>query len=136
MPVVCIVIGEGGSGGALALGVGNRMLMLENSTYSVISPEGAASILWKDSSLAKSETMKITAPDLLELGIIDDMIKEVKGGAHHDIKQQAGYIDGILKETLKSLLQMNAEELISQRYEKYKAIGKVSVEDQYIGVTE
>lgn len=78
--------------------------------------------------------MKITAPDLLELGIIDDMIKEVKGGAHHDIKQQAGYIDGILKETLKSLLQLNAEELISQRYEKYKAIGKVSVEDQYIGV--
>ena len=136
VPVVCIVIGEGGSGGALALGVGNRMLMLENSTYSVISPEGAASILWKDSSLAKkaAETMKITAPDLLELGIIDDMIKEVKGGAHHDIKQQAGYIDGILKETLKSLLQLNAEELISQRYEKYKAIGKVSVEDQYIGV--
>lgn len=94
VPVVCIVIGEGGSGGALGLGVGNHLYMLENSTYSVISPEGAAALLWKDSSLAKkaAETMKITAPDLKELDIIDDVIKEVQGGAHRDVKQQAAYI--------------------------------------------
>jgi len=136
VPVVCIVIGEGGSGGALGLGVGNHLHMLENSTYSVISPEGAAALLWKDSSLAKkaAETMKITAPDLKELGIIDHMIKEVKGGAHHDIKLQASYMDETLKQSLKTLLKLNEEELIQQRYEKYKAIGKVSIEDQYIGV--
>ena len=103
VPVICIVIGEGGSGGALALGVGNRMYMLENSTYSVISPEGAAAILWKDSSLSKkaAESMKITAPDLKELGIIDDIIPEIKGGAHKDIKGQAEAIDNYLEEILK-----------------------------------
>ncbi len=98
VPVVCIVIGEGGSGGALALGVGNRVYMLENSTYSVISPEGAASILWRDASLAKqaAETMRITAPDLKELGIIDDIIPEIKGGAHKDVKAQAEEIEKML----------------------------------------
>ncbi len=97
---------------------------------------GAAALLWKDSSLAKkaAETMKITAPDLKELGIIDHMIKEVKGGAHHDVKLQASYMDETLKQSLKTLLKLSEEELIQQRYEKYKAIGKVSVEDQYIGV--
>src|SRR3954449_12015938 len=97
VPVISIVIGEGGSGGALALGVANHIHMLEHSTYSVISPEGAASILWKDSSLAKkaAETMKITAPDLKELGIVDEMVSEVKGGAHRDIDAQAGYMEGI-----------------------------------------
>lgn len=81
VPIVCIVIGEGGSGGALALGVGNHIHMLENSTYSVISPEGAASILWKDATLAKkaAESMKITAQDLKQLEVIDEIIPEVKG---------------------------------------------------------
>lgn len=81
VPIVCIVIGEGGSGGALALGVGNHIHMLENSTYSVISPEGAASILWKDATLAKkaAESMKITAQDLKQLKVIDEIIPEVKG---------------------------------------------------------
>src|SRR3954466_8041722 len=99
VPVICVVIGEGGSGGALALGVGNRIYMLENSTYSVISPEGAAAILWKDASLAKNaaETMKITAPDLKELGIIDGIIPEVKGGAQRNVMKQAEEIDNILK---------------------------------------
>ena len=83
VPVIAIVIGEGGSGGALGIGISNRVLMLENSTYSVISPEGAAALLWKDSNLAQiaAETMKITAHDLLDLGIIDEVINEPLGGA-------------------------------------------------------
>ncbi|HCW7200981.1 TPA: acetyl-CoA carboxylase carboxyltransferase subunit alpha, partial [Staphylococcus aureus] len=91
VPVIAIVIGEGGSGGALGIGIANKVLMLENSTYSVISPEGAAALLWKDSNLAKiaAETMKITAHDIKQLGIIDDVISEPLGGAHKDIEQQA-----------------------------------------------
>ena len=136
VPVISIVIGEGGSGGALALGVANRLLMLENSTYSVISPEGAAAILWKDSGLAKkaAETMKITAPDLKELDIIDHVIKEVRGGAHRDVEQQAAYIDEALKSELKSLLKLDKNELIQQRYNKYKSIGKISTENQFVGI--
>ncbi|KKB74910.1 MULTISPECIES: acetyl-CoA carboxylase carboxyl transferase subunit alpha [Bacillus] len=136
VPVISIVIGEGGSGGALALGVANRLFMLENSTYSVISPEGAAAILWKDSGLAKkaAETMKITAPDLKELDIIDHVIKEVRGGAHRDVKQQAAYIDETLKQALQSLMKLDKNELIQQRYEKYKSIGKISTESQYVGI--
>ncbi|TFD92498.1 acetyl-CoA carboxylase carboxyl transferase subunit alpha [Jeotgalibacillus sp. R-1-5s-1] len=126
VPVVCIVIGEGGSGGALALGIGNHVHMLENSTYSVISPEGAASILWKDSTLAKqaAESMKITAPDLKEMGIIDEIIPEVKGGAHKDVKSQAEYIDAVLYQSLKELTQMDEETLVMHRYEKFQEIGK------------
>src|SRR5699024_10527299 len=91
VPVISIVIGEGGSGGALALGVANHVHMLENATYSVISPEGAASILWKDASLAKqaAEAMRITAPYLKEMGIIEEMIPEVLGGAHRNLQKQA-----------------------------------------------
>jgi acetyl-CoA carboxylase carboxyl transferase subunit alpha len=126
VPIVCIVIGEGGSGGALALGVGNHIHMLENSTYSVISPEGAAALLWKDSSLAKraAETMKITAPDLKELGIIDEIIPEVRGGAHQDVKVQAEEIDKVLKTSLQQLMQLSEDELVAHRYDKYKQIGE------------
>ncbi|MDF2903684.1 MAG: acetyl-CoA carboxylase carboxyltransferase subunit alpha [Bacillus sp. (in: firmicutes)] len=125
VPVICVVIGEGGSGGALALGVGNRLFMLENSTYSVISPEGAASILWRDASLAKkaAETMKITAPDLKELGIIDEIIPEIKGGAHKDTKMQAEEIEKMILTSLKELLKLSEEELVDDRYEKFKKIG-------------
>ncbi|ETP69353.1 acetyl-CoA carboxylase carboxyl transferase subunit alpha [Planococcus glaciei] len=125
VPVISIVIGEGGSGGALALGVGNHILMLENSTFSVISPEGAASILWKDSALAQTaaEAMKITAPDLLEMKIIERMISEVRGGAHHDYAKQAGFIDEAIKESLGELTGLSGKELIDQRYEKFKSIG-------------
>lgn len=128
VPVVCIVIGEGGSGGALALGVGNRIYMLENSTYSVISPEGAASILWRDASYAKqaAESMKITALDLKELGIIDDIIPEIKGGAHKDVKGQAEEIEKVLIHSLKELLKLTEDELLNDRYEKFKAIGEYS----------
>lgn len=125
VPIVCIVIGEGGSGGALALGVGNHIHMLENSTYSVITPEGAASILWKDAGQAKqaAEKMRITAPDLKELSIIDSIIKEVKGGAHHNIKEQAEQIDEVLYASLKELKGMTKEELVNHRYAKFKNMG-------------
>ncbi|OCA81822.1 acetyl-CoA carboxylase carboxyl transferase subunit alpha [Pradoshia sp. D12] len=134
VPIVCIVIGEGGSGGALALGVGDHIHMLENSTYSVISPEGAASILWKDASMAKkaAESMKITAPDLKELGIIDQIIPEVLGGAHRSVKDQAEEIDKILKNSLDTLKNMSEEELVNKRYEKYKNIGKYGFSTQFV----
>lgn len=136
VPVVCIVIGEGGSGGALALGVGNYVHMLENSTYSVISPEGAAAILWKDASLAKkaAETMKITAKDLKQLGVIDEIIPEVRGGAHRNVDEQAKYIDEVLHRSLRELLPLNAEQLITQRYEKYKKIGDFVESQQHVSV--
>ncbi|MBB6445692.1 acetyl-CoA carboxylase carboxyl transferase subunit alpha [Bacillus benzoevorans] len=136
VPVICIVIGEGGSGGALALGVGNYIHMLENSTYSVISPEGAASILWKDSALAKqaAESMKITAPDLKELGVIDQIIPEIKGGAHKDMHEQAARIEQVLTESLKELMKMDKEQLVSHRYDKYKKMGEVSLLKDYTGV--
>jgi acetyl-CoA carboxylase carboxyl transferase subunit alpha len=125
VPIICVVIGEGGSGGALAIGVGNRVYMLENSTYSVISPEGAAAILWKDASLAMraAETMKITAPDLLELGVIDGIIEEPFGGAHRDVAQQAGHVKAKLLEGLEQLDRLTPEQLIQDRYEKFKQIG-------------
>ncbi|MEM1502382.1 acetyl-CoA carboxylase carboxyl transferase subunit alpha [Domibacillus sp. 8LH] len=125
VPIICIVIGEGGSGGALALGVGDRLFMLENSTYSVISPEGAAALLWKDASLAKraAETMKITARDLRSLGIVDEIIPEVRGGAHRDAKEQAQLIDQVLYSAMKELQSIDHANLVDQRYEKYKRIG-------------
>ncbi|MCI2254326.1 acetyl-CoA carboxylase carboxyl transferase subunit alpha [Domibacillus sp. PGB-M46] len=125
VPIICIVIGEGGSGGALALGVGDRLFMLENSTYSVISPEGAAALLWKDASLAKraAETMKITARDLRSLGIVDEIIPEVRGGAHRDAKEQAQLIDQVLYPAMKELQSIDHANLVDRRYEKYKRIG-------------
>lgn len=136
VPVICIVIGEGGSGGALALGVGNHIHMLENSTYSVISPEGAAALLWKDASLAKraAETMKITAPDLKQLGVIDDIIPEIKGGAHKNVKDQAKEIEIILKASLHELLQLSGSELVQHRYEKFKAMGEYGFLKEHIEV--
>ncbi|WAA10167.1 acetyl-CoA carboxylase carboxyl transferase subunit alpha [Fervidibacillus albus] len=128
VPIVSIVIGEGGSGGALALGVGNHILMLENSTYSVISPEGAAALLWKDATLAKraAETMKITAPDLQELNIIDAIIPEVKGGAHKDVAGQAERIDQAIQRSLQQLNDLSKQELVQHRYEKYRQIGSIA----------
>ncbi|WP_332689796.1 acetyl-CoA carboxylase carboxyl transferase subunit alpha [Halalkalibacter lacteus] len=138
VPVICIVIGEGGSGGALALGVGNHLHMLENSTYSVISPEGAAALLWKDASLAQkaAESMKITAPDLKGLGIIDEIIREVKGGAHRDLTQQGKNIDHVINESLVQLSELTADELIEQRYQKYKKIGQFTHVNDVIAVTK
>lgn len=132
VPIICVVTGEGGSGGALALGVGNRLLMLENSFYSVISPEGAAALLWKDASLAQraAETMKITARDLHELGVVDEIVSEPLGGAHRNLEQTAQALREALSRNLAELDIMNREERIADRYNKYKAIG------QYAAVTQ
>nr|WP_245339442.1 acetyl-CoA carboxylase carboxyl transferase subunit alpha [Paenibacillus shirakamiensis] len=126
VPVVCIVIGEGGSGGALGLGVGNRVLMLENAIYSVISPNGAASILWKDATRADqaAEAMKITAQDMLEMEVIEDIIVEPKGGAHKDYEQTAVSIKEKLLLHLEQLSSYSAEELREDRYQKFRKIGK------------
>ncbi|HSU79874.1 MAG TPA: acetyl-CoA carboxylase carboxyl transferase subunit alpha [Candidatus Angelobacter sp.] len=134
VPIICVVIGEGASGGALAIGVGNRLLMLENSWYSVISPEGAAALLWKDAGQAEraARTMKITAPDLLELGVIDDLVPEVKGGAQNNLVEQAGILDQFLSTHLNELGQLTKEELISGRLEKYRNMGVYALETDYI----
>lgn len=125
VPTICLVIGEGGSGGALALGVGDHIHMLENATYSVISPEGAAALLWKDASLAQksAESLKITASDLKELNIIDKIIPEPKGGAHRDIQEQVKHIEQALDESLHDLHQLSPEQLLEKRWKKYKKIG-------------
>lgn len=125
VPVIAIVIGEGGSGGALGIGIANRIMMLENSTYSVISPEGAAALLWKDSSLAKmaAETMKITAKDLHHLNVIDSVIDEPLGGAHNNIEQQAIDIKQAFVNHLKQLQQQSADELVEDRFNKFRNIG-------------
>lgn len=128
VPVISIVIGEGGSGGALGISVANQIYMLENSTFSVISPEGAASILWKDAALAKeaAEAMRITAPNLKEIGIIDNIIQEIPGGAHKDLEKQAEYVKVAIRKALAELKPMSEEQLIEQRYEKFREIGEFS----------
>jgi len=133
VPIISIVIGEGGSGGALGIGVCNHLHMLENSTYSVISPEGAAALLWKDASKAKraAETMKITAYNLKKLGIVDEVIHEMKGGAHTDLKLQALAIREALKKSLTELNLLGKEELIKHRYDKYKKIGDFSFQQGF-----
>ena len=125
VPVISIVIGEGGSGGALALGVCNRLLMLENATYSVISPEGAASILFKDASLKEiaAESLKITAADLKSFGIADEVIVEPKGGAHNDREAVISALDAAIARHLDDLRTMDGQTLMDDRYEKYMNIG-------------
>lgn len=125
VPVVCIVIGEGGSGGALALGVGDKIFMLENSTYSVISPEGAAALLWKDASQAQraAESMRITSYDLEDLNVLDGIISEPRGGAHRDVAFQAKEIDQVITTALKELSSLSVDALLEKRWEKYKNIG-------------
>jgi acetyl-CoA carboxylase carboxyl transferase subunit alpha len=125
VPIVCVVIGEGGSGGALALGVGNRVLMLENAIYSAISPNGAASILWKDASKADqaAEAMKITAKDLLGFGIVEEVVPEPQGGAHRDVAGSAASVREALVRHLDELRMMTPEQLIEDRYLKFRKIG-------------
>lgn len=124
-PIISIVIGEGGSGGALGIGVGDRICMLENSVYSVISPEGLSSILWKDITLAQkaADVMKLTAQDLFSLGIIDNIIKEPLGGAHKDIDFVADNIKKYVSGELKELMKLDIEQLLDKRYNKIRKIG-------------
>lgn len=124
-PIISVVIGEGGSGGALALGVGDRVAMLENSVYSVISPEGLASILWKDASQAEkgANVMKLTAQDLLSFKVIDKIISEARGGAHKDVDFTANNIKDYISTTLNPLMETNKDELLQNRYEKFRNIG-------------
>ncbi|MDQ0160189.1 acetyl-CoA carboxylase carboxyl transferase subunit alpha [Alkalibacillus salilacus] len=128
VPVICIVIGEGGSGGALGISVGDRLYMLENSTYSVISPEGAAALLWKDSNLAQqaAEKMRITSYDLKDLNVIDDVIEEIQGGAHRDLETQAKWITDRLEVDLNELNHISHDDLLDRRWEKYNQIGAVA----------
>jgi acetyl-CoA carboxylase carboxyl transferase subunit alpha len=126
VPVVCCVIGEGGSGGALAIGVGDRLLMLENAWYSVISPEGCASILYRDASKAEeaAQALRITAQDLKGLGIVDEIVEEPLGGAHRDADQTAAGVRAAVKRHLEELKQLSVEDLLERRYRKYRVIGK------------
>jgi acetyl-CoA carboxylase carboxyl transferase subunit alpha len=126
VPIVTVVIGEGGSGGALAIGVGDRILMLEHSIYSVISPEGCAAILWKDGEKGKevaAESLKLTAPDLFRLGVIDEIIKEPLGGAHRDPKGMAETLKEVVDRHLRELEKKGIEELLNFRYEKFRRMG-------------
>jgi acetyl-CoA carboxylase carboxyl transferase subunit alpha len=125
IPVVNVVIGEGGSGGALAVGVGDAILMLENSFYSVISPEGCAAILWKDQEAVTkaAENLKISARDLLDMGVIDKIIAEPPGGAHIDPERTFKNVDKELNLTLTKLQKISTEERIKMRYRKFREIG-------------
>lgn len=125
VPIVCFVIGEGGSGGALGIGVGDRIYVLENAYYSVISPEGCAAILWRDRAKAPSaaKALKLTAQELKKLGIIDGIIPEPLGGAHRNPKETASQIKKKILSSIKDLRALSSEELIDRRYNKYREIG-------------
>ncbi|OLB51228.1 MAG: acetyl-CoA carboxylase carboxyl transferase subunit alpha [Candidatus Rokuibacteriota bacterium] len=124
-PIVAVVTGEGGSGGALAIGMGNRVLMLEYAIYSVISPEGCAAILWGDAAKAPeaAESMRITAPDLLRLGVIDAIVPEPLGGAHRDWDGAAESLRAALRDHLADLTPKPADTLVAERYEKFRRLG-------------
>ena len=125
VPIVVVVLGEGGSGGALAIGVGDVVLALENSVYSVISPEGCASILWRDPAKVPeaASQLKLTAPDLVQLGICDEIIPEAPGGAHRDAAVTAAKVRMALKKHLRELCALPPAELVEKRYQKFRAMG-------------
>jgi acetyl-CoA carboxylase carboxyl transferase subunit alpha len=125
VPIVATIIGEGGSGGALALGVANRVHVMEYGTYSVISPEGCASILWKDGSKseAAANAMKMTAPDLLRLKVVDRVVDEPAGGAHQDPDAAARLVGTAIHAALRELLRMTPDELADDRYRRFRALG-------------
>src|SRR6185437_3778224 len=135
VPIIVTVIGEGGSGGALAIGVGDQVLMLENATYSVITPEGCAAILWKDSSQAPraAEELCMTAQHLHAEGIVDKIISEPKGGAHNDYDQSARYLDSALSEQLAEAVSCSQEERLSRRYSKLRRFGRWGTADKETG---
>ena len=126
-PIVCIVIGEGGSGGALGIGIGDRVSMLEFAYYSVISPEGCAGILWKEANdqtkRLAADALKLTARDLYRLRIIDDIIAEPLGGAHRDPRQMGNLLRTYLLRYLRELKQLSIQDLLDQRYQKFRKMG-------------
>ena len=122
VPVIVVVIGEGGSGGALGMGVGNRILMMENAYYSVISPESCAAIIWRDSAKAElaASALKLTAPDLLERGIIDEIVSEPAGGAQENYDAAANSLGLSIRKALGELSGLSPEQLVEQRYQKFR----------------
>ncbi len=132
VPVICVIIGEGASGGAIGIGLGDRILMTENSWYSVISPESCSSILWRSWKFKEqaAEALRLTAEDLLDQGIIDRIIPEPLGGAHHDPESMAATLKSVLVDELRQLLGKNTEDLVSQRIEKFAGMGVWNEEGQ------
>ncbi|HEX5735759.1 MAG TPA: acetyl-CoA carboxylase carboxyltransferase subunit alpha [Blastocatellia bacterium] len=128
VPVIVTVTGEGGSGGALAIGVGDRVMMLENAIYSVISPEGCASILWRDQSFAEAaaRALKLTAPDLLELGLVDHIIEEPAGGAQVNHREMADTLGAYLADALTSVKRLSTSERVARRYDKFRVMGDLA----------
>ncbi|MGC6443865.1 MAG: acetyl-CoA carboxylase carboxyltransferase subunit alpha [Rubripirellula sp.] len=125
IPVICVVIGEGGSGGALGIGVGDRVAVLQHAYYSVISPEGCAGILWKSHEYAPkaAESLRFTSADLSRLGVVDDVLEEPLGGAHRDHHQMASRMKTYLSKTLTALEKKSPDELVAERYDKFRKIG-------------
>ena len=126
VPIICVIIGEGGSGGALGIGIGNRILILEHAYYSVISPEGCAAILWKDRAYSDkaAEALKITGKDLLQLKLADEIIPEPRGGAHVDHEEAAANLKAALLRNLDELLAKSPAEIMQDRYDKFRAMGE------------
>jgi len=126
VPILVTITGEGGSGGALAIALGDRVHMLENAVYSVMSPEGCASIMWRDSTKAEiaAEALRITARDLLEMKLVDEIVPEPEGGAHLDPESTARTLDNVLQSSLRHLAKMAPADLLSQRYEKFRRMGQ------------
>jgi len=126
VPIIVTITGEGGSGGALAIAVGDRVNMLENSIYSVISPEGCASIMWRDSAKAEiaADALKITPRDLIELKLIDEIIPEPEGGAHLDHEAAARLLEPVLARSLDEVLRLAPAELLDRRYQKFRRMGQ------------
>lgn len=128
VPIITVIIGEGGSGGALALGVGNKVLMLENSVYSVISPEGCAAILWNDQSkiVEAADSMAMTATDVLQQGLIDEVITEPLGGAHRDVAEMSRKLHDAIKRHLDEISSYAPEEIVQQRRRKFRGMGSIT----------
>lgn len=126
VPVIVTVTGEGGSGGALAIGLGDRVMMLENSIYSVISPEGCAAILWRDKAYAEeaARALRLTAPDLLEFGLIDQIVPEPPGGAHMNHEEAGKFLDAYLSDALSSVRDLSGEKRVASRYDKFRKMGE------------
>src|SRR6185369_14394057 len=125
VPVIVSVTGEGGSGGALAIGLGDQVLMLENAIYSVISPESCSAILWRDQKHAEdaARALRLTAPDLLEFGLIDQIVPEPEGGAHLNLEEAGSLLDQSLSAALKTVSHLSAEDRIARRYDKFRKMG-------------